>query len=150
MSKGIAAAIVATAVAIGTFALALPVPATAQDHVTAPEMSASQPQVTGHPVKRHGWLTTTGPDARGRYVASIDVTDLDANSAAGHAKLASRVEWAAVTLCDMTAPDELVAGGYYDPGERKCRDDLRASALTQLSAGQRVSTMTFGLHTKAR
>ena len=150
MNKAITAAIILPQLALGAFALALPVSAWAQDRVTASEASANQAHVTGHRVNRHGWLKATGPDTQGRYAVSINVADLDATSAAGRARLASRVEWAAATLCDMTAPDELQSAGYYDAGARKCRDDMRAAAMMQLSAGQRLSAVTFGLHTTAR
>jgi UrcA family protein len=144
LSATFAAATIAFAV------LALPTNASAQERKTASDMSANQARVTGHVAKKHGWLTTMGPDAQGRYAVSIDVADLDANSTAGHAKIASRVEWATSILCDMTAPEGMQAAAYYDAGTRQCRDDLRASALSRISGGQHASVLTMGLRTTTR
>lgn len=157
------AANIATAVTIGALALsalaqsalaqsapAMPTLASAQDRTMASDPGAFQAHVTGYRANRHGWLTTMGPDAQGRFAVSINIADLDATSATGQAALASRVEWATAILCDMTAPDELQSVGFYDAGARKCRDEMRASALARLSGGQHASILTLGLHTIAR
>ena len=140
------ATLAATTIAFA--AVALPTYASAQERTTASDMSAAH--VTAHRIHKQGWLTTMGPDAQGRYAVSIDIADLDANSAGGHATLAKRVEWATAILCDMTAPDGAQAAAYYDSGTRQCRDEMRATAMSRVAGGQHASTLNLGLRTTVR
>ncbi|WP_295638358.1 UrcA family protein [Novosphingobium sp.] len=151
--KNAFAAIITPALATAALALstlAIPTLASAQDHAIAADGGMIQAHVTAQRAKKHGWLTTMGPDAQGRYTVSIDVADLDTNSAAGHAKLASRVEWAASILCDMTGADGTATAGYYDAGTRTCRDETRTTAMARLNGGQHASMLTLGTRTVAR
>ena len=147
------AATIATAVTTGALALsalAIPTLASAQDRTMASDSAAGQTHVIAHRAEKHGWLTTMGPDSEGHYAVSINIADLDATSDAGHARLAKRVQWATSILCDMTAPDGVQSVGFYDAGARKCRDEVRATAMSRLSGAQHAATLTFGMRTIAR
>ena len=151
--KNALATIIAPAIATAALALStlvMPASASAQDHATTADSGVLQAHVTAPRAKKHGWLTTMGPDAQGRYAVSINVADLDTNSAAGHARLASRVEWASSILCDMTASNGTATAGYYDAGARACRDETRSTAMARLAGGQHASALTFGMRSTAR
>jgi UrcA family protein len=149
--KNAFAIIVAPAIAaLALSTLVMPTSASAQDHATAADAGVLQAHVTAQRAKKHGWLTTMGPDAQGRYAVSIDVADLDPSSTAGHARLASRVEWASAILCDMTAADGPSIAGFYDAGARACRDETRSTAMSRIVGGQHASALTFGMRSTAR
>ena len=147
------AATITTAVTTGALALsslAMPTLASAQDRTMAWDSAAGQTHVIAHHAKKHGWLTTMGPDSEGHYAVSIDIADLDATGVVAQARLAKRIQWAASILCDMTAPDGVQSVGFYDAGARKCRDEVRATAMSRLSGAQHAATLTFGRRTIAR
>lgn len=119
--------------------LALPAVASAQ----VPNAGNAPISANGHLLDRHGWLTTLGPDAQGRYTMWINVADLDAGTAAGKARMVARIERGAAVLCDMTADGPQFAG-YFDGGARQCRAEARAAALARVGSGQQVSMLTLG------
>jgi hypothetical protein len=89
-------------------------PAQAATGANTSTITASAPRIHSY-----GWLTTAGPDAEGRYMAWIKLSDLDPATATGNAAVTARMRRAAVVLCDISAEQPQVPG-YFNRGERDC------------------------------
>lgn len=95
--------------------------------------------VTGTPLRhQQGWLTSSGPDAQGRYQVAIDIADVDPASEAGWSVMESRVARGSVVLCDISAEQPQVKG-YFNGGERRCWSDAREAGLRQMTAARESS-----------
>lgn len=103
-----------------------------------------------------GWLSTMGPDQDGRYAVRIDIADLDPVTESGWARMRLRVHTGTARLCDKTGALPL-AGGRYNTAQRKCWQETRSQALTQMYqarnaalGGRRVSGLGFGMQALRR
>lgn len=81
---------------------------------------------------RHGWLTTSGPDAGGLYRVSINVADLNPATEAGWSAMTARAERGAMVLCEISAEQPQIKG-YSNPGERRCLREANDSMLRQMN-----------------
>ena len=87
---------------------------------------------------QQGWLTSSGPDAAGRYQVAISIADVDPASEAGWSVMESRVARGSVVLCDISAEQPQVKG-YFNGGERRCWSDAREAGLRQMTAAREAS-----------
>ena len=117
-----------------TAAIALPTMAAAQA-----TMDSGQERATLHATitapSSHGWLTSAGPDAQGRYAVRVSIADLNPASPQGWAAMQSRAERAAIALCDM-AGDPADMKGFHNAGARQCRQDTTSAALGQMQGAR--------------
>lgn len=115
----------------------------------ASDFSAETPITARAPTSRHGWLTTTGPDADGHYTVLVSIADLDPATPAGQATMASRVRRASAVLCDISGEQPQVPG-FYNRGQRECMSSTQSQASDQLARvrdaagrGSAVSVLGF-------
>jgi UrcA family protein len=131
-------------IGLSVAALALPSLASADD------MSGRSITAVGH-VQQHGWLTTSGPDASGRYRVSVGIADLDLATEAGRSTMAARAERGGMVLCEISAEEPQVKG-YHNSGERRCRQEASDLAQQQIAAAREAmqqgrSVKTLGMAT---